>query len=101
MTCKDSNNISDYMMIHLCRWEHNIPAAQSDQIVQVVIQSRLIKTGKASKYSTEWQMLEQRRSFAVLDTCNHVEFRHFEKYSQLRFDVERRAFTTNSIAMLI
>ena len=30
-------------------------------------------------------------SFAVLDTCNNVEFGHFDKYSQLRFDVEIRA----------
>ena len=91
MTCKDHNNVSDYMMIHPCLWKHNIPAAQSDKIAQVFKQSLLIKTGKASKYSTEWQMLEQRGSIAGFDTCNHVEFRHFNKYSQLRFDVERRA----------
>ena len=36
-------------------------------------------------------MLEQRASFSGLDTCNYVEFGHFDKYSQLRFDVERRA----------
>ena len=68
------------MMIHPCRWDHNLPEAQYDQIAQVVIQSRLIKTGKASKYSTEWQILEQRGSFFGLDTCNHVEFCHLNKY---------------------
>ena len=52
MICKDHNNGSYYMMIHPFHWDHNLPAAQSDQISQVVIQSRLIKTGKASKYST-------------------------------------------------
>ena len=52
MTCKDHDNWSDYMMIHPCRWDHNLPEAQYDQIAQVVIQSRLIKTGKASKYSS-------------------------------------------------
>ena len=31
MTWKYHNNGSDYMMIHPCRWEHNLPAAQSDQ----------------------------------------------------------------------
>ena len=36
-------------------------------------------------------MLEQRGTFSGLDTCNHVEFGHFDKYLQLRFDVERRA----------
>ena len=79
------------MMIHTCRWDHNLPAAQSDQISQVVIQSRMIKTGKASKYSTKWKRLEQRGSFSGLNTCNNVEFGNFDKYSQLRFDVERRA----------
>ena len=39
MTCKDHNNVSDYMMIHPCRWDNNIPAAQSDKISQVGIQS--------------------------------------------------------------
>ena len=43
MACKDHNNGSDYIMIHTCCWEHNLPAAQSDKISQVVIQSRLIK----------------------------------------------------------
>ena len=36
-------------------------------------------------------MLEKQGLFFVLDTCNNVEFGHFNKYSQLRFDVERRA----------
>ena len=46
MTCKYHDNGSDYIMIHPCCWDHNLPAAQSDQIAQVVIQSLLIKTGK-------------------------------------------------------
>ena len=87
MTCKDHNNGSYYMMIHPFHWDHNLPAAQSDQIAQVIIQSLLVKTGKSSKYSAEWQMLEQQGSFVGLYTCNHVEFGHFNKYSQLRFDV--------------
>ena len=53
ITCKYHSKGSDYMIIRPCRLEHNIPSAQSDQIAQVVIQSRLIKTCKASKYSTE------------------------------------------------
>ena len=36
-------------------------------------------------------MLEQRASFSGLDTCNYVEFGHFDKYPQLIFYVERRA----------
>ena len=39
MACKDHNNGSDYIMIHTCCWEHNLPVAQSYKISQVVIQS--------------------------------------------------------------
>ena len=35
--------------------------------------------------------MEQRGSFVGVDTCNHVEFGHFDRYSSLRVDVERRA----------
>ena len=42
------------MMIHPCYCEQNLPAAQYDQITQAVILSRLIKTGKESKFSTKW-----------------------------------------------
>ena len=91
MTCKDNDNRSDLMMIHPCWWEHNLPAAQSDPIAQVIMKIRTINTGKSSKYSTEWQMFGQRGSFAGLDTCNDFEFGHFDSHSHLRFDVKRRA----------
>ena len=35
-------------------------------------------------------MMEQCGSLAGLDTCNHVEFRRFDKYSILRFEVKKR-----------
>ena len=35
-------------------------------------------------------MMEQRGSFAGVDTCNHVEFGRFDRDSILRFDVEMR-----------
>ena len=91
MTCADHDKGSKNMMIHTCRWEHNLPAADSDQVAQVVTQCRVVKTGKASKFSTEWQMMEQHGSFQGLHTCNHIEFGNFDKYSILRFDVERRS----------
>jgi predicted GIY-YIG superfamily endonuclease len=91
LTCEDHDNGSNDIMIHPCRWKHSLPSDQSDQIAQVVVQSRTIRRGKASAYSTEWQMFEQRGTFGGLDTCNHVEFGKFEKCSQLRNEGENRA----------
>ena len=71
--------------------EHNLAAEQSDQIAQVVTQSGIIKFGKKATFSNEWQMMEQRGSFVGVDTCNHVEFGRFDRYSILRFDIESRA----------
>ena len=46
------------MMIHVCRWRHNLPARQPDQIAHIVVHCRTVRRGKASAYSTEWQMDE-------------------------------------------
>ena len=81
MTCNDHDGSSSKRTIHTCRWSHNLPCNQPDQIAQIVTQSRTVKRGKASAYSTEWQMFEQRGCFSGLDTCNHVEFGRFDKHS--------------------
>ena len=80
-------------MIHPCQWKHNIPCGQSDQIGQIVVQSRTVRTGKASAYSNEWQMFEQRGTFGGIDTCNHIEFGKFENFSVLRFENENRSIS--------
>ena len=74
LTCEDHDGGKDEIVIHTCRWEHTLPASISDQISQAVIQSRTIRRGKLSSYSTEWQMFEQLGTFGSLDTCNHVQF---------------------------
>ena len=91
LTCQDHNGGSTNRMIHPLRWSHNLPCEQPDQIAQVVTQSRTVKKARASAYSSEWQMYEQRGCFAGLDTCNHVEFGNFERHSILRHEVEDRA----------
>ena len=91
LTCCDHDNGSKDIMIHTCRWEHCLPCYQPDQIAQVVVQSRTVRRGKASAYSNEWQMFEQRGSFGGIDTCNHVEYGKFDKNSLLRHEVENRA----------
>ena len=90
LTCTDHDGGIKDMMLHTCCWEHTLPCNQSDQIAQVVVQSRTIRRGKASAYSNEWQMFEQRGSFSGLDTCNHVEFGRFDSYSLLRNQIEDR-----------
>ena len=93
LTCQDHNNGSSNKFIHSCRWKHNLPCDQPDQIAQVVTQSRTIKRGRASAYSTEWQMYEQRGTFSGLDTCNHVEFGKFDRHSVLRHEIEDRSIS--------
>lgn len=39
MTCEEHNGGSRNKMIHTCRWSHQLPCEQSDQIAQVVTQS--------------------------------------------------------------
>ena len=74
LTCEDHDGGKDEIVIHTCRWEHTLPASISDQVSQAVIQPRTVRRGKASAYSTEWQMFEQLGTFGGLDTCNHVQF---------------------------
>ena len=91
LTCEDHNGGSNEMMIHPCRWEHHLPAKQSDQLAPLVVQCRVVKPAKAKKFSDEWQMLEQCGTFSGLETCNHVQFGRFGEYSILRFDAEARS----------
>ena len=91
LTCQDHNGGSTNRMIHTCRWKHALPCNQPDQIAQVVIQSRTVKKTRASSYSTEWQMFEQRGYFSGLDTCNHTEFGRFDKHSILRHEIENKS----------
>ena len=62
------------MMIHAWRWKHHLPSDKHDQIYQVVTQIITTRKGKASLYSTEWQMIEQYDSFGGLGTYNNAEF---------------------------
>ena len=96
LTCLDHNGGNSNRMIHTCRWKHALPCNQPDQIAQVVTQSRTVKKTKASSYSTEWQMFEQRGYFSGLDTCNHTEFGHFDRHSILRHEIENKAIANRS-----
>ena len=91
LTCKDHHCGNNHIMIHPCRWKHQLCSDQPDQIAQVVTQSRIVRKGKASLYTTEWQMMQQHGFFGGLDTCNHVEFGNFQKRSIIRYENESKA----------
>ena len=89
LTYEDHPNGSDEKMIHLCQWKHNIPCGQSDWVGQIVLQSRTIRTGKASTYSNEWKMFEQRGTFEGII----LNLGKFHKFSVLQFENENRAIS--------
>ena len=90
LICCDNDNGSNDIMIHTCRSKHYLPCYQPDQIAQVVVEIRTARRRKASAYSNEWQMFEQRGSFGGIDTCNHIEYGKFDTNSLLRHEVDNR-----------
>lgn len=91
LTCRIHNKGSKSLMIHTCRWIHNLPARKSDQLCQAVVNPRIIKPIQRQKYSTSFQMFEQRGNFNGLDTCSHASFGHFDFYSKLSAEAEARS----------
>ena len=74
----------------------NLPYSDSDQVGHVIVQPRAAQCGKAGKYSNEWQLFEQRDSFGGINSCNHLDFGRFRKYSFLRFECENKAISNHS-----
>ena len=62
---------------------HSLSSKQGDQLCQVVLKTRTISPIKASKYSTTYQMHEQRGFFQGIDTCNVTNFGDFSFNSVL------------------
>ena len=68
LTCKYHDGGDVNMLIHAFRWNHHVPSNQPDQKFQVLTQSRTVRKGKTSLYSTEWQTTEHHGSFGDLYT---------------------------------
>jgi len=94
LTCRDHENGSRLKMIHTCRQpNHILPAKLSDQLCHAVIQSRTIKPVKSSKFSTSFQLHEQRGNMNGIDTCSITNFRKFDFCSLLHGQAEARCIT--------
>ena len=85
LTCNSHDNGTKFHVIHPPRnpRRNNLPAYISDQTCHAVIQSRTIKPMKATQYSTQFQMHEQRGTFAGVDTCSLTNFGRFDSTSLL------------------
>ena len=91
LTCYDHNHGTKKHMIHTCRSpDHVLPQPFSDQLCHAVIQSRTVRPVQAKKYSTSFQMHEQRGTFNGIDTCSITNFGQFDMTSLLNAQSEAR-----------
>ena len=92
LTCRDHGGGTKKMSIHVPRVPKNtLPSKFSDQLAHAVLQCRTIKPVKATQYSTQFQMNEQRGSFTGIDTFTLSEYRRFDMTSKLLGESEARA----------
>ena len=92
LTCREHHGGSKKAYIHPPRQPHHvIPSKSGDQLCHAVMNPRLIKPMKASKYCNTYQMHEQRGSFQGIDTCTMTTFRDFSFCSRLLDESESRS----------
>ena len=91
LTCNDHNNGTNLFTVHPCRWTHSLPSKQPDQLCQAVIQPRILKPVKASKYTIGFQMFQQSGSFNGIDTCSATSYGRFDFNSKLIRESEARS----------
>ena len=80
-------------MIRTCNWKHNLLAKRPDKVCQAVVNPRLLKPVKASKYSTTFQLFQQTGSFNGIDTCSATSYDNFNFDSKLSMEVEARSIS--------
>ena len=94
LTCKDHNKGNAKYMLHTCRQpDHIIPAMRPDQLAPCVNRPRTVKPVKKSKFSTTYQMHEQKGSFNGIDTCSVTFFGKFDFQSTLSAVSDARALS--------
>ena len=93
LTCRQHSGGTKSLMVHPCRWKHNLPARRPDQLTQVVMQPRILKPIKASKYSTTYQIFSQTGTFNGIDTCSATSYGNFGFNSMLTFEAEARSIS--------
>ena len=78
-------------MMHPCFWQHNLASIIPDHIFQAVIQPRILKPVKASKYSTSCQIFHHSGTFDDIDTCSATSYWNFDSASKLLVESEARS----------
>jgi hypothetical protein len=93
LTCYEHDGGTSQFMIHPCRWHHNLSSRKPDQLCQAVVQPRILKPVKASKYSTSFQMFHQTGTFNGIDTCSATSYGNFHFRSKLMAESEARSIS--------
>ena len=84
LTCRNHDGGRKRMMIHTSRAvDHILPSMYADQLAHAVIQCRTVKPMRTTTYSTQFQLCEQRGSFAGIDTFSMTDFQNMEINSTL------------------
>ena len=84
LTCRFHNKGSNKMMIHAPRLpKHILPSTYSDQLCHAVINCRTIKPMRRTKYSTQFELYEQKGTFNGIDTFGLTDFQNMSISSEL------------------
>ena len=93
LTCNAHNGGTKKLFVHPCRWKHTLPARKADQLSQVVVQPRILKPVKASKYTNTYTMFRQMGNFNGIDTCSATSYGDFSFKSLLQSEAQARSIS--------
>ena len=84
LTCRYHNNGNNKMMIHCPRLpKHILPSIYSDQLCHAVIHCCTVKPMRRTKYSTQFELYEQKGTFNGIDTFGLTDFQNMAINSEL------------------
>ena len=84
LTCKHHHKGNNKMMIHTPRLPgHILPSKYSDQLAHAVIHCRTVRPMRKTKYSTQFELFEQKGTFNGVDTFGLTDFKNMEISSDL------------------
>ena len=77
LTCSEHNCSTKLFMVHTCLWKQKIPGKKLTNFSKAIIQPRLLKPVKASKYSIGFRMFYQTGTFNGIYTCSATSLGSF------------------------
>ena len=84
LTCQYHHKGNKAMMIHTPRLpKHILPSKYSDQLAHAVIHSQTVRPMRKTKYSTQYQLYEQKGTFNGIDTFGLTDFHNMGISSEL------------------